>query len=51
MRRHLLLLTGHKNEFHNLPLHRQVIPWAARSNVKLVQRADNRAGTAWADVD
>jgi ABC-type transport system substrate-binding protein len=32
----------HKNEFHYLPLHRQVIPWATRSNVTAPHRADNQ---------
>jgi peptide/nickel transport system substrate-binding protein len=44
-------LLAHKNEFNNLPLHRQVIPWAARSNVKVIHRADNWVEASWANVD
>ena len=44
-------LLAHKNEFNNLPLHRQVIPWATRSNVKVVHRADNWVEASWANVD
>jgi peptide/nickel transport system substrate-binding protein len=44
-------LLAHKNEFNNLPLHRQVIPWAARSNVKVIHRADNWVEAAWANVE
>ena len=32
---------------HILPLHRQVIPWAARSNVDAVHRADNWLEVPW----
>jgi peptide/nickel transport system substrate-binding protein len=42
---------AHKNEFNNLPLHRQVIPWAARSNVRVVHRADNWVEVSWANVE
>jgi peptide/nickel transport system substrate-binding protein len=35
---------------HVLPLHRQVIPWAARSNVKVVHRADNWLEVPWVTV-
>jgi peptide/nickel transport system substrate-binding protein len=31
----------------SLPLHRQVIPWAARQNVDVVHRADNWVEFAW----
>jgi peptide/nickel transport system substrate-binding protein len=44
-------LLAHKNEFNNLPLHRQVIPWAARSNVKVIHRADNWVEASWANVE
>ena len=44
-------LLMHKNEFNNLPLHRQVIPWAARSNVKVIHRADNWVEVNWANVE
>jgi peptide/nickel transport system substrate-binding protein len=32
---------------HTIPLHRQVIPWAARSPVEVVHRADNWLEVAW----
>jgi peptide/nickel transport system substrate-binding protein len=44
-------LLTHKNEFLNLPLHRQVIPWASRSSVKVVHRADNWVELAWVSVE
>jgi peptide/nickel transport system substrate-binding protein len=31
-------------------LHRQVIPWAARTNVNAVHRADNWLEVAWVTV-
>jgi peptide/nickel transport system substrate-binding protein len=35
---------------HHIPLHRQFIPWAARSNVTVVHRADNWLEVAWVTV-
>jgi peptide/nickel transport system substrate-binding protein len=35
---------------HLLPLHRQVIPWAARTNVEAVHRPDNWLEVAWVTV-
>jgi peptide/nickel transport system substrate-binding protein len=35
---------------HLIPLHRQVIPWAARSNVNVVHRADNWLEWQWVTV-
>lgn len=35
---------------HLLPLHRQVIPWAARSNVDAVHRADNWLEVPWVTI-
>ncbi len=35
---------------HLLPLHRQVIPWAARRNVEAVHRADNWLEVAWMNI-
>jgi peptide/nickel transport system substrate-binding protein len=32
----------HKDGFYHLPLHRQVVPWAARANVDAPHRADNQ---------
>ncbi len=40
-------LTEWKEKFHSLPLHRQMIPWAARSNVEVVHRADNFVVMQW----
>jgi peptide/nickel transport system substrate-binding protein len=37
-------------QIHHLPLHRQVIPWAARANVELVHRADNWLEWQWVTV-
>ena len=35
---------------HHIPLHRQVIPWAARSNVTAVHRADNNVIPYWVKI-
>ena len=43
-------LTEFKQQVHTLPLHRQVIPWAARQNVTVVHRADNWLEFAWVNV-
>ena len=34
-------LKEHNAQVHHVPLHRQMIPWAMRSNVNVVHRADN----------
>lgn len=34
-------LREYREQIHLLPLHRQMIPWAVRSNVDVVHRADN----------
>lgn len=39
-----------KQQVHTIPLHRQVIPWAARSNITAVHRADNWFEVAWVTV-
>jgi len=36
-----------KEQYHTLPLHRQVIPWAMRGNVEVVHRADNWFEVTW----
>jgi peptide/nickel transport system substrate-binding protein len=36
-----------REQIHTIPLHRQVIPWAARSNVEAVHRADNWLEANW----
>lgn len=40
----------HNAQVHHIPLHRQFIPWAARSNVTVVHRADNWLEGAWITV-
>jgi peptide/nickel transport system substrate-binding protein len=34
-----------------IPLHRQVIPWVSRANVKLVHRSDNKFAPLWVRMD
>ena len=41
---------AHNEAVHHIPLHRQFIPWAARSNVSVVHRADNWLETQWVTV-
>ncbi|MDQ2736212.1 MAG: hypothetical protein M3Y55_14775 [Pseudomonadota bacterium] len=43
-------LLRYKNQVATLPLHRQVIPWAARSNVSVVHRADNWFEVGWVTI-
>jgi peptide/nickel transport system substrate-binding protein len=43
-------LREYTSQAHLLPLHRQVIPWAVRSNVEAVHRADNWLEVAWVKV-
>jgi peptide/nickel transport system substrate-binding protein len=43
-------LREYTQQAHLLPLHRQVIPWAARANVDAVHRADNWLEVAWLSV-
>ena len=43
-------LKRHNEQVLNIPLHRQVIPWAARSNVTVVHRADNWLEWSWITV-
>lgn len=40
----------HNEMVHHIPLHRQLIPWAARSNVTVVHRADNWLEMRWVTV-
>ena len=44
-------LLAHNAEINHLPLHRQVIPWAARSNVTAVHRADNQVMPFWVKIE
>jgi peptide/nickel transport system substrate-binding protein len=39
-----------KEQVHTIPLHRQVIPWAARANVDAAHRADNWLEVAWVTI-
>ncbi len=39
-----------KEQVHTIPLHRQIIPWAAKPNVTLVHRADNYVTVEWVSV-
>jgi peptide/nickel transport system substrate-binding protein len=41
----------HNAEVAHVPLHHQVIPWAMRSNVNVVHRADNRLELRWIQVN
>jgi len=40
----------HNDQVHHIPLHRQFIPWAMRSNVEVVHRADNWLEWQWISV-
>ena len=40
----------HNEAVRHIPLHRQFIPWAARSNVSVVHRADNWLEWQWVTV-
>lgn len=39
-----------KEQVHTIPLHRQMIPWAARTNVDVVHRPDNWLEVPWVTV-
>jgi peptide/nickel transport system substrate-binding protein len=43
-------LLAHNAETNHIPLHRQVIPWATRSNVTAVHRADNNVIPYWVTI-
>ena len=43
-------LSEYLAQTHVLPLHRQVIPWAMRSNVEVVHRADNWLEATWVTI-
>jgi peptide/nickel transport system substrate-binding protein len=40
----------HMDDVGHIPLHHQVIPWAMRSNVSVVHRADNRLTVKWVNI-
>jgi peptide/nickel transport system substrate-binding protein len=46
----LAALREYTRQVHMLPLHRQVIPWAARGNIDVVHRADNWLEVSWVTV-
>jgi peptide/nickel transport system substrate-binding protein len=46
----LAALTEWKEQVHSIPLHRQVIPWGARSNVTAVHRPDNYFVWEWVTI-
>ncbi len=39
-----------RENIYTIPLHRQMIPWAARANVDLVHRPDNVVETLWVRI-
>jgi peptide/nickel transport system substrate-binding protein len=43
-------LREYKEQVAVIPLHRQVIPWAARSNVTVVHRPDNWFEVQWVTI-
>ncbi|HYC37449.1 MAG TPA: ABC transporter substrate-binding protein [Usitatibacter sp.] len=43
-------LAIHKADVGHIPLHHQIIPWAMRSNVSAVHRADNRLTVKWVTI-
>jgi peptide/nickel transport system substrate-binding protein len=43
-------LREYTSQAHVIPLHRQVIPWAARTNVEVSHRADNWLEVPWVTV-
>ncbi len=43
-------LVAHMEDVGHIPLHFQVIPWAMRSKVNVVHRADNRLTLKWVKV-
>jgi peptide/nickel transport system substrate-binding protein len=40
-----------QRDINVIPLHRQVIPWVTRANVRVLHRADNKFVPLWAWVD
>jgi peptide/nickel transport system substrate-binding protein len=44
-------IAEHNAQVHHVPLHRQMIPWAMRSNVNVVHRPDNAPSMEWATID
>ena len=44
-------IAEHNAQVHHVPLHRQMIPWAMRSAVTAVHRADNAPSMEWITLD
>jgi len=44
-------LREYQSQVHLIPLHRQMIPWAMRSHVDVVHRADNWLELPWVNLD
>jgi peptide/nickel transport system substrate-binding protein len=44
-------IAEHNAQVHHVPLHRQMIPWAMRSNVTVVHRPDNAPAMEWIKID
>jgi peptide/nickel transport system substrate-binding protein len=44
-------IAEHNAQIHHVPLHRQMIPWAMRSSVKVVHRPDNALNASTATID
>lgn len=44
-------IAEHNAQILHVPLHRQVIPWAMRDNIRAVHRADNWVEVQWVYVD
>jgi peptide/nickel transport system substrate-binding protein len=39
-----------EDQVYTIPLHRQFIPWATRTNIEVVHRADNWLEWAWVKI-
>jgi peptide/nickel transport system substrate-binding protein len=44
------VMREHNEQVHHIPLHRQVIPWAMRTNVDVVHRSDNWLEWRWISI-
>lgn len=44
-------IAEHNAQVHHVPLHRQMIPWAMRSGVTVVHRADNAPSMEWVTIE
>jgi peptide/nickel transport system substrate-binding protein len=44
-------LAEHNAQVHHVPLHRQMIPWAMRSSITVIHRADNAPNMETATVE